>query len=49
MLLTICGRKKGCFQNSPYKIQQKFDISNAPTIYQRIEEIKKNDTSRVGH
>ena len=40
----ICGTKKGCFQTSPYKIQQKFDISNAPAVYQRIEEIQKNDS-----
>lgn len=44
MLITICGRKKGCFQNSPYQIQQKFDISNAPAVYKRIEEIRKNDS-----
>ena len=28
-------QEKRCFRNSPYKIQQKFDISNVPAIYQR--------------
>ena len=30
-------QKKGSFRNSPYTIQQKFDISNVPAIYQRKE------------